>query len=116
MDKEKLKLEKQMLLSRKEELERELNLVEHQLTNIDRLEKPYVAVISSYSGGSSARFGSEKAARNKMNEYFSKKYFRNGLTYGVYLYKWNEDLTKTLLEVKPKATKDFYPLGFKKGE
>lgn len=116
MDKKELTIRKRILLSQKEEAEKELNRIDGELLKLDRLEKPYVAVVSAYSGTYSASFSKEEAARKKMNEYFGKRYFKNGLNYGVYMYKWNEDGSQTLLEVKPKATKDFYPAGFKKGE
>ena len=102
-------MDKESLLKRKEELENELIDIESKLRVINNLEKPYVANVVAYSGHSSMQFKTEKAARRKLNEYASKQYFRNGLNYGVYLYKWKEDGTKELLEVRPLGRKDFNP-------
>ncbi|AGR46617.1 hypothetical protein vBBak6_064 [Bacillus phage v_B-Bak6] len=116
LKKKEIRLHRQILLAERQKIENELHRVDGKLLLLDRLEKPYVAEVSSYSGGGSMSFATEAAARNKMIEYYNKKYYRNGLNYGVYMYKWNEDGSQTLLEVKPKATKDFYPAGFKKEE
>ena len=47
------------------------------------------------------------AILEKLEEYASKKYFKNGLNYGVYLFKWNEDGSKELLEIIPLGNKNF---------
>ena len=105
-------MNKESLLKRKSEIEEELRLINTQLTVIGNLEKPYVANVSAYSGNYSMQFKKEEQARKKLNEYASKKYFKNGLNYGVYLYKWNDDGTKTLLEVIPKGRENFEPSRF----
>ncbi|PLS19476.1 hypothetical protein CVD28_03405 [Bacillus sp. M6-12] len=102
-------LDKKTLLLRKAELEKELQEVEHNLWLLNNLEKPFVANVSAYSGHYSSQFKTEQQARKKLKEYASKKYFKNGLNHGVYLYKWNEDGTKELLEVIPLGRKDFTP-------
>lgn len=102
-------MDKKSLLTRKAALEEELVEIEKQLVWINNLEKPYVANVSAYSGHASMQFKTEEKARKKLEEYAGKQYFRNGLNYGVYLYKWNEDGTKTLLESIPVGRKDFKP-------
>lgn len=105
-------LSKTELEQKKEALTRQLNDINHQLKYIETLEKPYVACISSYSGGGQMAFKTETQARKKLEEYYGKKRFRNGLSYGVYLYRHNPDKTITLLEFRPMARKDFYPSEF----
>lgn len=100
---------KEELLIRKQNLELELLDIENQLEVIKNFEKPYVANVSAYSGNYSMQYKSEKNARAKLKEYATKTYFKNGLNYGVYLYKWNEDGSKTLLESIPLGRKDFEP-------
>jgi hypothetical protein len=102
-------MSKETLLKRKNELENELQEIERKLTILENLEKPYVANVSAYSGHYSMQYKTEAQARKKFCEYASKEYFKNGLNYGVYLFKWNDDGTKTLLEVIPKGRKDFKP-------
>lgn len=102
-------MNKEELLQKKESLESELVNVERQLVLLERLQKPYVANVSAYSGHYSMQFKKEEQARRKLSEYASKTYFRNGLNYGVYLYKWNEDGSKTLLESIPLGRKNFVP-------
>lgn len=96
-------------MKRKIELEQELKNINKQLIQVENLEKPFVANVSAYSGHYSTQFKTEEQARKKLNEYKSKQYFKNGLNYGVYLYKWNTDQTKELLEVIPLGRKDFKP-------
>lgn len=100
-------MDKKTLLTKKTALEEELETINQQLVLIENLEKPFVANVSAYSGHYSSQFKTEAQARKKLNEYAGKNYFRNGLNYGVYLYKWNEDGTKTLLESIPVGKKDF---------
>ncbi|MES9681767.1 hypothetical protein ABWK22_02380 [Gottfriedia acidiceleris] len=102
-------MDKEYLLLRKSELENEIIDINKQLTIINNLEKPFVANVSAYSGHYSMQFKTEEKARKKLMEYASKQYFKNGLNHGVYLYKWNEDGTKTLLEVIPKGRRNFQP-------
>lgn len=106
-------MNKDELLQRKTELENELKDIENKLYIIENLEKPFVANVSAYSGHYDMQFNTEDQARKKLNEYKSKLYFRNGLNYGVYLYKWNEDGSKTLLEYHPVGRDNFYPSSFK---
>ena len=79
------------LLKRKNELEKELNEIEEKLFVLENLEKPYVANVSAYSGHYQTQFKTETQARKKLSEYAGKKYFKNGLNFGVYLYKWESD-------------------------
>jgi phosphoglycerol transferase MdoB-like AlkP superfamily enzyme len=102
-------LDKKALLLKKSELEKEMEEINKQLRIIENLEKPFVANVSAYSGHYSSQFKTEQQARKKLKEYASKTYFKNGLNHGVYLYKWNEDGTKELLEVIPLGKKDFTP-------
>lgn len=109
ISKEKMLASKEKLEKRKEELEEELKIIELNLSLIHNLEKPYVANVSAYSGHYSIQYKTEDQARKKLKEYASKQYFKNGLNYGVYLYKWNEDGSKTLLEMIPLGREDFSP-------
>lgn len=96
-----IKAERADLLDLKENLTRKLTDVEKRLTVLDNLEKPYVACVQSYSGGGKAAFKTLEQAEKKLEEYRGKKYFRNGLNYGVYLYKHLEDGSKEMLKVIP---------------
>lgn len=109
-------MDKVLLLKRREELEEEIVEIDKKLVRINNLEKPFVANVSAYSGNYSRQFKTEEQARNKLKEYAGKKYFKNGLNYGVYLFRWNEDGTRTLLEVisMPTGRKEFHPSGFPK--
>lgn len=101
------------LTEKRADLIKEISNIDAQLEQIKQLEKPYVACISSYSGGGQAAFKTEKQEKIKLNEYANKDYFRNGLSYGAYLYKHNQDGSKTLLENRPINKSDFYPPMFK---
>jgi hypothetical protein len=107
MDKKEIKKKKLETLQRKSILEKEILEIDKELEKLTNLEKPYVANISSYSGHFSMQFATEDAARKKYEEYKSKKRFKNGLTYGVYLYKFEVDGTKTLLEETALGNKSF---------
>lgn len=96
-----LKEERALLLAKKEELQALIADVDKKLTYLDNMEKPYVACVQSYSGGGSAAFKTLAQAEKKLEEYRGKKYFRNGLNYGVYLYKYLEDGSKEMLQVIP---------------
>lgn len=85
------------LLRKKAEHEKELEKIEEQLFHINNMEKPFVANVVAYSGHYSMQFKTEDQARKKYQEYKGKKYFKNGLNYGVYLYQYNPDGTKTLM-------------------
>lgn len=102
-------MDKTALLIRKATLEEELKRINQQLVIAENLEKPFVANVSAYSGHYSTQFKTEEQGRKKLKEYAGKTYFKNGLNYGVYLYKWNEDGTKTLLESIPMGHQEFTP-------
>jgi hypothetical protein len=104
---------KEYLIARKADLQQEIEDINQKLTIIENMEKPYVANVSAYSGHYSVQFKTVEKAIEKLKEYASKQYFRNGLNYGVYLYKWNEDGSKTLIDYTPLGRKDFYPNEFK---
>lgn len=95
------------LLKKRTNLENELKDIERELEIINNMQKPYVANVSAYSGHYDMQFETEEKARKKLEEYAGKLYFRNGLNYGVYLYKWNEDGTKTLIEERPIGRDNF---------
>ena len=107
MDKKEIKKKKLETLQRKSILEKEIFELDKELVKLTNLEKPYVANVSAYSGHYSLQFATEEAARKKYVEYKSKKYFKNGLNYGVYLYKWEVDGTKTLIEETALGNKTF---------
>ncbi|WP_270813899.1 hypothetical protein [Exiguobacterium sp. CinTr1] len=67
-----------------------IQLIEKEslVEEINKLLKPFVAVVYSYSGGGCMAFSSLDAATKKYHEYRSKKYFRNGLNYGVFLFEY----------------------------
>ncbi|MCY7948034.1 hypothetical protein P8891_06175 [Bacillus atrophaeus] len=100
------------LLEKRKKLLEEVKEIDNQLKVIENMEKPYVANVSAYSGHYSMQFKTEEKARKKLKEYESKSYFKNGLNYGVYLYKWNEDGTRDLLESIPVGHSWFKPHGF----
>lgn len=102
--------DKEYLLARKKELLQEINDIDEKLIVIENMEKPYVVNVSAYSGHYSMQFKTLDKAKKKLNEYAAKTYFKNGLNYGVYLYKWNDNGTKTLLESIPLGRKDFTPV------
>jgi hypothetical protein len=99
------------LLEMRDNLRKELNDIEDLIIVMENLQKPYVANVYAYSGHYSMQFETEEKARKKLQEYAGKTRFKNGLNYGVYLYKWEEDGTRTLLEVIPKGQKNFKPSG-----
>lgn len=105
-------MSKQQLLIQREQLLTKLQNLDQEISHLDNMEKPYVAAISSYSGGGKVSFKTEEQARRKFEEYCGKTYYRNGLTNGAYLYKHNHDGSKTLLEVKEMGRPDFYPYEF----
>lgn len=108
-------MNKKELIVKREHLLEELNDINQKLNRIEELEKPYVAAISSYSGGGEMKCMTEAQARRKFEDYCGKTYYRNGLSYGTYLYRLNADGTKTLLDYQPMGRKDFYPPLFEKG-
>lgn len=112
-EKSELTLKKKLLQNKKLDLLALINEVEEELKKLSRLEKPYVASVDAHSGHYESSFNTEEKARKKMEEYSRKQYIKNGLNYGVYLYKWNTDQTKKLIEFHPKGDKDYYPYRFK---
>ena len=87
MSKLYIKEERERLLEEQEDLYVKLAKVDYQLEILGKMEKPYVACVQSYSGGGSMQFDTYEKALAKMEEYKGKEMFRNGLNYGVYLYK-----------------------------
>lgn len=106
---------KNQLIVKRERLLEELNDINQELRRMEELEKPYIAAISSYNGSGETKCKTEVQARKKYQEYCGKTYYRNGLTRGAYLYQFNADGTKTLLDYHPMGQKDFYPRLFRKG-
>ncbi|MCY8958260.1 hypothetical protein [Bacillus atrophaeus] len=104
-----LKEKREELEKKKRVLEHKLEDVESEITLINNMQKPYVANVLAYSGHYSMQFEKEEKAKKKLYEYASKRYFKNGLNHGVYLYKWNEDGSKTLLESIPIGRENFKP-------
>lgn len=92
-------MDKKELLEAREELLLELAEIENQLLFLKNIEKPYVACIKTYHGNFSSQFKKEEQARKKLVEYKNKKYYKNGLNYGVHLFKWNEDGSKEIIEI-----------------
>lgn len=86
------------LREEKKQLEEQLDSINKRLAQIERLEKPFEAVVFGYAGRFSTFFKSEAQARKKMEEYLSKTYFRNGLLYGVQLRVRDEKGKSTLIE------------------
>lgn len=105
---------KNELFAKRTDLQNQLDAVNQEISVLESNEKPFVAAISSYSGGGSLTFKTEAQARKKYEEYCKKNYYRNGLSYGAYLYKNNEDGAKTLIDYKPMGHSWFYPDGFEK--
>ena len=101
MSTSQLKEKRALLVAKKEELQALIVDVDKKLTYLDNMEKPYVACVQSYSGGGRAAFKTLAQAEKKLEEYRGKTYFRNGLNYGVYLYKYLEDGSKKMLKVIP---------------
>lgn len=101
MSTSQLKEKRALLVAKKEELQRLIADIDKELTYLDNMEKPYVACIQSYGGGGSSAFKTLAEAEKRLEEYEDKKYYRNGLNYGVYLYKYLEDGSKKMLKVIP---------------
>lgn len=104
-----IKEQRNILEETKNTLMEQLNEVEAKLTLLNNLEKPYVAVVQSYSGGGQMAFKTLEKAEKKLEEYTSKDKFKNGLNYGTYLYKHLEDGTKKLLKVIPLQSEFRFP-------
>ena len=96
-----LKEERALLAAKKEELQALIADVDKKLTYLDNMEKPYVACVQSYGGGGSSSFKTLAEAEKRLEQYEDKQYYRNGLNYGVYLYKHLEDGSKKMLKVIP---------------
>lgn len=93
-----IKTERTRLTEEEGKLTKRLEDIQKQLNVLDNLEKPYVAVVQSYSGGGRMAFKTLEQAEKKLEEYRGKTYFKNGLNYGVFLYKHNEDGTKEMIK------------------
>ena len=89
---------KQELLQRKARLEAELSDLKAKLTHIERMRKPYEAVVYHWCSNRSSTFWpTEEAARRKMDEYYRKQYYLNGRVDRVQLVRYNEDGTFDIL-------------------
>lgn len=104
-----IKEQRSILEETKNNLMEKLTELEVKLTILDNLEKPYVAVVQSYSGGGQMAFKTLEKAEAKLEEYKNKTRFKNGLNYGVYLYEHLEDGNKKLLKVIPLQSKFRFP-------
>lgn len=103
---------KDQLIVKREQLRENINGINREIRRIKELEKPYVAAISATNGGGETRFKTEKLARKKFEEYAKKDIYRGGASHGAFLFKYNDDGTKTLLDVQPIGKDDFYPYQF----
>jgi hypothetical protein len=103
---------KDQLIEKREQLRRNINNINQEIRGIEDLEKPYVAAISASNGGGETRFETEEQARKKLKEYTNKDIYRGGVSYGAFLYKYNDDGSKSLLDVQPITQDDFYPYQF----
>lgn len=97
---------KKMIVEHNKKYDELIKLANEQkeaIYDLKRLLKPYVAAVSSYSGGGEMAFDNLDKAENKYCEYRSKMYFRNGLNYGVYLYQWyleDHKISRRLIKVE----------------
>lgn len=95
--------EEQRLSMRKETLETELAAINAALAHIERMKKPYEAVVYHWCCNRSSTFWkTEDQARKKMDEYFRKTYYLNGRVDRVQLVKYEEDGSTTVIEDKKK--------------
>lgn len=91
------------LKQRKAELEAELSDVHAKLTHIERMLKPYEAVVYHWCANRSSTFWkTEEQARRKMDEYYRKRFYLNGRVDRVQLIRHNEDGTQMVLDDKRK--------------
>lgn len=107
-------MNKSQLQMKQAQLRNELTRIEKELSLIESLERPFKAAISSHGGLGNVGFKTEEKARKKYEQYCKKYLYRGGTTHGAYLYKVNEDGSKTLLDYQPINTPDFYPYEFDK--
>lgn len=101
MSQKDIKALQKALLADLKFIQAEKDRVEVQLRDCDKLLKPYVAEVQSYSGGGEMAFAKLEKAEAKYREYRGKTYFRNGLNYGVLLYQWvvkDGEIVKELLD------------------
>lgn len=103
---------KEQLIQKREQLRGNINSINQEIRRIEDLEKPFVAAISASNGGGETRCETEELARKKFNEYAKKAVYRKGVSYGAFLYKYNDDGSKTLIDVQPINQDDFYPYQF----
>ncbi|MEK3988065.1 hypothetical protein MHB77_32575 [Paenibacillus sp. FSL K6-3166] len=95
--------EEQRLSDRKETLETELAEISARLAHIERMKKPYEAVVHHWCCNRSSTFWkTEEQARKKMDEYFRKTYYLNGRVDRVQLVKYEENGSTTVIEDKKK--------------
>ncbi|OMC96258.1 hypothetical protein MKX34_24145 [Paenibacillus sp. FSL R5-0636] len=95
--------EEQRLITRKGALKEELREVEAALTHIERMKKPFEAVVHHWCCNRSSTFWkTEEQARKKMDEYFRKAYYLNGRVDRVQLVKYEEDGSTTIIDDKKK--------------
>ncbi|NHN31187.1 hypothetical protein [Paenibacillus agricola] len=97
-------LTKSELLAKKADLETELTEINAKLTHIERMEKPWEAVVEAYSGTFSTFWKTEEAARKKMDEYHGKMRYLNGLVYGVRLVNYYADGSKEIVDERAKTS------------
>lgn len=107
-------LTKDQLIEKREEHRISMNKINDEIRRLECLDKPFVAAISAECGGGETRCETEEQARKKFEEYCGKTHYRRGVIHGAFLYKYNEDETKTLLDVHPINKEDFFPYQFNK--
>lgn len=91
------------LKERKAVLDAELAEVNAKLAHIERMKKPYEAVVYHYCCNRSSTFWkTEEQAARKVAEYFGKRFYLNGRVDRVQLIRYNEDGTQTIMEDKRK--------------
>lgn len=83
---------------------KKLENVEDSLRLLTNLEKPFVTVVHTYSGDKHyyTNFKTLEQAVKKFDEMVKKKRFKNGLIYGVYVFKYNQGGTEELLKSERK--------------
>lgn len=96
-------MNKTELLAKKAELETALTDVDAKLTHIERMAKPWEAVVVAYSGTFSTFWKTEEQARKKMEEYHGKLYYLSGLVYGVRLVRYDSEGTSAIVDERAKV-------------
>lgn len=103
---------KDQLIEQREQLRQNINSINQEIQRMEDLEKPFVAAISAFNGGGETRFETEELARKKFMQYGKMPVYRKGVSHGAFLYKYNDDGSKTLIDVQPIGQDDFYPYQF----